>query len=97
MQEKSAAFCAGKHPEKHPEAYLQPAGCAHWTSAVKLEMLPGVMHRHKHRAAVSGGVTRVTVKQWAARWRSAATEQMNQHTALLGAKIEAFIVCGLQR
>lgn len=21
MQEKSAAFCAGKHPEKHPEAY----------------------------------------------------------------------------
>lgn len=21
MQEKSAAFCAGKHPEKHPKAY----------------------------------------------------------------------------
>lgn len=38
------------------------AGRAHWT-AVKLEMLPGVMHRHrhKHRAAVSGGVTRVTL------------------------------------
>lgn len=74
------------------------AGRAHWT-AVKLEMLPGVMHRHrhKHRAAVSSGVTRVTVKQWAARWRSAATEQMNRHTALLGSKIEAFIVCGLQR
>lgn len=65
MQEKSAAFCAGKHPEKHPKAYPTFSRRARSLDCGETGDAAGVMHRHrhKHRAAVRWRHTRHSVKQ----------------------------------